>query len=295
MARMSRSMLSAPRLLVITSSVVALLSVLPPGGIRWVGSLSKPIVFLIGPVNKAMGWGASFVSSGTRANASDSPEVSEVRRQLEEYKFQWLNERQENERLRRVVEELQKTPLSTEVMRQVYAPIIGGGADLSAGILKAKAGEREGVIPGSVVVVEGVHVVGRVREVTSRYSLILPITQKASRGMKGVIMVGDQRGPFCDLVPTDRGTLNGKVFFDEGVPRPDLKPGMLVRLDDPEWPSSARMLIIGQIIEVVPLPQQPNRPVVTVRPQFAIDKISEVVIRIPTDAMPLPGGTGGTR
>jgi hypothetical protein len=126
--------------------------------------------------------------------------------------------------------------------------------------------------------------------VESRYCLILPITQKASRGLKGVIMIGDQRGPFCDLIPTGAGTLKGRVFFEEGTRPPEVKPGMVVRLDDPEWPASARMLIIGEVVDVVPLPQQPNRPVVTVKPKYAIDKMSEVVIRIPTEA---PEGRGG--
>lgn len=290
MARTSRSMLSAPRLLVVTSFVMALMALLPTPAIRWVRQLSRPVTTLLGPLNWALKGGVQMVAVESSAT-KETPEFEELRGQLESYKFQWMNEREENERLRKQIAELQKgPPIASEFMRPVYAPVIGGGADLSAGILKAKAGEREGVLPNSVAVVEGVHLVGKVTEVASRYCLIQPVTQKGSRGLKGVIMVGDQRGPFCDLVPTGAGTLNGRVFFEEGMARPELKEGMLVRLDDPEWPASARMLIIGQIVEVVPLPQQPNRPVVTVRPQFVIDKISELVIRIPTEA---PAASGG--
>lgn len=294
MARTSRSMLSAPRLLGGTTVLLVLLALLPNRAISWVAELSRPVTILLGPLNWTLKECVQAVSGGSTPGGPQSPEVADLRRSIDEYKFELLNIREENERLRKQIQDLQKTlALNPEIMRPVYAPIIGGGADLSAGLLKAKAGEREGVIPNSVAVVEGVHLVGRVTRVESRYCLILPITQKASRGIKGVIMIGDQPGPFCDLVPTGAGTLKGRVFFEEGTRAPELKPDMLVRLDDPEWPASARMLVIGRIVEVVPLPQQPNRPVVTVKPKFLLDKISEVVIRVPTEAPSPSAATPG--
>lgn len=296
MARTSRSMLSAPRLLVVVSCLMAIMALLPARAIGWVSEIAGPVNLLVSPAAKAMGLVVDLVAHRPKPGESESPELAELRTRVEEYKFQWLNERAENERLRGQIAALQKAPpLGAEVIRQVYAPIIGGGADLSSGIVKAKAGEREGIIPNSVAVAEGVHLVGKVTEVHSRYCLILPVTQKASRGLKGVIMVGDQPGPFCDLVPTGTGLLSGRVFFDEGAIRPELKPGMLVRLDDTEWPASARMLIVGRIVEVVPLPQQPNRPVVTVRPEFPAEHLSEVVIRVPVEASSSAMPAGGTR
>ena len=93
-----------------------------------------------------------------------------------------------------------------------------------------------------------------------------------------------ERGPFCDLTPTGGGTLRGRVMGEEGVSLSSLEEGMEVRLDDPEWPASSRMLIIGVVAEITPLPQLPTRPVVTVRPRHRIDSISEMVIRVPVDA-----------
>ena len=56
---------------------------------------------------------------------------------------------------------------------------------------------------------------------------------------------------------------------------------MVVRLQDPNWPASAQMLIIGKIVRVEPKPTEPLRQVITVRPVYDLSRLGEVVVRIP--------------
>lgn len=286
MARTPRSPLSASRLLAVVSVLLFILALLPTRAIRWVDALARPLTFVLGPVQGPLTRAAQWVSGGGRTEPGETPELAELRRRADEYRALWLNVQGENERLRRQIGELQKGfALNPEGMRQVYAPIIGGGIDLSPGLLRAKAGEREGVIVNSVAVIEGVQIVGKVTTTEYRYCLILPITQRAARGLQGVVMLDDDRpGPICRLVPTGTGVLNGRVGSDEDTSAVPLRKGMLVRLDDPEWPASSRMLVIGEIEEISTHPQQPTRRVISVRPRFKLDSISEVVIRVPTEA-----------
>jgi hypothetical protein len=291
MARTARSLLSASRLLTVLSGLLVVLAFLPAGAIRWVGELSRPLVVVLAPMQDVLGSGVKLVAGEKGRNLQETPEVADLRQKAEEYKTLWLGEREENKRLVKQIEELQKWPMSLELVRPVYAPIIGPGMDLSPGLLKAKAGEREGVFANSVVVVEGAQLVGRVTKVEWRHCVVLPITQKASGALKGVVMLPNgERGPICDLSPTGGGTLRGRVLGEDAAALRSLVAGMEVRLDDPLWPASARMLVIGEIEEVTPLPQLPTRPVVTVKPRFRVDAISEVVIRVPTEAEKASGG-----
>lgn len=295
MARTARSLMSASRLLAVLSSLLAVLSLLPTGAIRWVAELREPLVKVLGPVQSALSGAVRMVSPDPAKAREETPEVADLRQKSDEYKTLWLNEREENKRLAKQIEVLQKVPLNPDLVRPVYAPIIGPGMDISTGILNAKAGEREGVFANSVAVVDGVQLVGRVTTVHWRTCLILPITEKKSGALKGVVMLPNgERGPICDLTPTGGGTLRGRVLGEDAAALRSLAAGMEVRLDDPAWPASARMLVIGEIEEVTPLPQLPTRPVVTVKPRFRVDAVSELVIRVPTEAeKPERGGAGG--
>src|SRR5687767_9636113 len=108
MARTSRSMLSASRLLAGTSVLLGFLALLPTPAIRWVAELSEPVTILLGPLNSILKGGVQVISGGSETAGKETPELVEMRRQMDEYRFQWLNVREENERLRKQITELQK-------------------------------------------------------------------------------------------------------------------------------------------------------------------------------------------
>ena len=75
--------------------------------------------------------------------------------------------REEAEALRTLVRDLSRgMELNPSLaVRQIAAPVIGYGSDLSGGLLTVRAGRKDGVEPNSVVVVRGVYLVGRVQRV----------------------------------------------------------------------------------------------------------------------------------
>lgn len=98
------------------------------------------------------------------------------------------------------------------------------------------------------------------------------------------------RGIRCLLFPNRSGRLAGDAEVlnpTAGRPSPPKpEPGMVVRLLDASegaWPRSARMLVVGVVEMVEPNPDQPLRPLVTVRPTVQLRRLSEVVLRIPVD------------
>jgi cell shape-determining protein MreC len=266
-------------MLAIVSCAMLLLAVLPGKWIRWETWIAeRPATIILGPlqqpIRSAVGW---FRRPG--GDRAENPQVADLKKQLEEVQTRLLNEQSQNDGLRRQITELQKgLALNPDVPRQLFAPIIGGGADLSGGYLKAKAGSREGVEVGSVAVVGGVNLVGRVRRVPDPYCLILPITERAAGSIRGVVMLtDDERGSQCEFIPTGDGALRGKAEWAPNKGEP--KVGMVVRLDDPNWPATSRMLVLGHVESVETAANQ--RKIVIVRPEVPLDTVSEVVLRIP--------------
>jgi len=265
-------------MLAVTFCAMLLLSVLPARWIRWESWIAeRPATIVLGPLQQPIrtlvGW---FRRPGSGRN--DNPQVADLKKQLEEVQTRLLNEQSQNDGLRRQITELQKgLALNPDVPRQLFAPIIGGGADLSGGFLKAKAGSRDGVEVGSVAVVGGVNLVGKVRRVPDPYCLILPITERAAGSIRGVVMLSDdQPGPQCEFLPTGDGGLRGKAEWAPN--KGEVKAGMVVRLDDPNWPATARMLVLGHVESVETAANQ--RRIVIVRPEVPLDTVSEVVLRI---------------
>lgn len=288
MARSSRHWLNPKSMLAMVSCAMVVLALLPGKWIRWETWIAeRPATIILGPVQQPI---RTFVGWFRRPGVvrDDNPEAADLRKQLVEVQTRLLNEQSQNEGLRRQIADLQKgLALNPDVPRQLFAPIIGGGADLSGGYLKAKAGSRDGVEVGSVAVVNGVHLVGKVRRVPDPYCLILPITERAAGDIRGVVMMGDdKRGPQCEFKPTGDGGLRGKAEWSSN--QPEIKAGMLVRLDDPAWPASSRMLVLGRVESVETAANQ--RKIVIVRPEVPLDTVSEVVLRIPE-----PSGGGGSR
>lgn len=97
--------------------------------------------------------------------------------------------------------------------------------------------------------------------------------------------------PLARLDPVGDGTLRGPVEIQDGA-QPELKPGTIVRLADPDrWPLHAQMLVVGIVERVYPSPDQPLRSNIVVRPTLELERVSNVVLRVAeeSDAVLTPG------
>jgi cell shape-determining protein MreC len=269
--------------------------------VAWEGWLAELTQTLVAPIMNS----ASAFSHAVRPPAvrqASSEEVERLTRENARWSFMFTQVQQENERLRRLIADLQKgVELAPDPsMRLVSATVIGRDTDLSRLILHVRAGSAQGVVAGSVAVVDGVQVLGRVESVGPKVSSVRLIADNASGRVRGLVIADREnlsRSVECDLAPWKGGTLRGRLAAPEvraGVTPVEVRVGQLVRLSDVTWPRNAQMLELGTVESIDPDPEQPIRKIITVRARFDLSRASEVFLRITGEAE-APPPAGGAR
>ena len=286
--------------------VIGLVGLVPVRFMGWAQGLGELSTMLVAPVSHPLSRAGAWMS---RAQTADDRSRQEA--MLEEDRDRWKTlyqrEQDENRRLRERIRDLQAgLAVAAPVgVRQITAPVVGRSASLSSDAMTIRAGKRSGVTEGSVAVVGGVQLVGRVDEVGERVSRVIPLTDRGAGIVQGVVLleVDGSRTVACSLSAGEDGTLRGLlgalVNHSSGrSPTPlnegEIAPGQEVRVLDSEgWPASAQMLVIGTVVEVRPVPDSPLRREVVVKPAVELSRIAEVVVRIPLGADEQNDGEGG--
>jgi len=270
-------------------AVLALLAVLPSRLTMWLTGVSGVARFAIAPIQEPVYHLARWLSPG-RGTKVDDPLVGKEREEKERFQALWLREQQRVAELERRIAELQHGVLVSEVpVRQVATTVIGHASE-PGGELLIRAGSSQGVEANNVVTAGGVQIVGRVSRAGSRTSQVRLLTDRSTGKVMGVVMTGEgSTGPTCSLTPGN-GVLAGPVEYRSGDP--EIHQGQLVRLLDSQWPRSASMLVLGEVVSVELLL---GRPVITVRPTLDLQRLSEVVARTnPDEAEPTREGSAAT-
>lgn len=279
------------RVLPLTVFALCILAILP---VRFLNPWLKPLGGLtyrvIAPISHPISEASRWVAPGRIDELSDEPEQV-LRMELERTRQAMLREKAENDRLRAVIEDLQRgIALGTgSAVRPLTTSVIGNPSDLSSGMLVIRAGSSKGVTTnGTVATYQGIQLVGRVERVMGATSYIRPITAKRAGRLDGLVMLVPD-GSYslaCSLTPTGEGTLRGPVTEpDSPNAEHQLELGQDVRLNatDGSWPDNAQMLLIGRVINIEPAPGQSLRRWVTVQPLADLRSVSQVVLRIPLD------------
>ncbi len=306
---MSRRLLNPRTALTFAILALIVLAFAPPRLAGWVGAFSSPIRTVLAPLSRPFELVLGLRLTDRELSPNESETLSLMRQERDGYLRETNQLRAENDVLRRVIAELQQgLELNVNIpVRQFQAPVIGSSMELSSRLLTVRAGVREGVEPkASVAVIRGVHLVGRVvGEPSDRFCSVLPFTDRSAGPIQGVVMFGPtQFGPACFLEPRGDGSLVGRlrtesVLLPTGAESASLDPaggdaiggvraGMIVRLADESWPQSAQMLEIGIVESVQLLPEDMRIRSVVVRPQFRIDRVSDVTLRVPAPPAPPP-------
>ncbi len=286
---------NARKLLPFTFVALTLLAFTPVRWVSWLSSFSRLTQTLVAPISHPLAMVSRWLDpSGPRRDESE--ELRLLRDEVEVAKVQLLQALDENDRLRLMIQELQRgRALDPELqVQQIIVPVIGSSGDLADPLLVVRAGRNQGVDTHSIAMAYGLQLLGRVVSAGDRTATVAPITSKAAGGLTAVIMLDPNNpatGLACTLTPTGDGTLAGDVE-DRRDPESgaviEPKVGDEVRLRDPaHWPRTAQMLLVGKVESVEPSPKQPLRKIVTVRPTVKnLERVSEVVLRI------LPDGPG---
>lgn len=260
----------------------------------WVGGLSGVVLLPTAPLSQ---WLTSFTRgvlgrSGEKSVGDERTKALEEERQT--FYTLYLRERAENLQLRDYIAELQRGVAlnPNQPVRQVIAPIIGTGADSSTGLLTARVPADLTADRNTVAATTGLQLVGRVSSGGGSGGGVVtltPITLRSAGKVRGIVMSDDANFALAaELSPRGDGTLRGVVRVLEsrvgaGAKPPEPAPGQLVRLDDPDWPPSATMLIVGRVESVDPSPEESQRVVITVRPLVNVERVARVLLRFDVD------------
>lgn len=299
----SRSLLTHERLL--TASVIALviLAFLPArlgGLVAPLGALPRMVV---SPVQRATHWFGAAALGPARAMNDTERRTLEADRDLWRSLFERMNERYAEMQRRLVIYEAGALTPEPGV-RLPRAAVIGSAGPPGSHLLRLNAGSNDGVTKGTVAVVDNVQVVGRVEQVSARSCVLVLITQRGKPPIPidGSIILddspeaGENRSVLCQLFAKGDGTLRGQVQYKSGEGAAAAKPlavGQVVYLADKTWPSTSRMLVLGRVREIQTLGSAPLRPIVVVEPTIhSLDRLTEVVLRIPVEEAPAPGPGG---
>lgn len=280
---------SARTLLRISLVLLFVMAIVPMRFTRWTTGFADVAVTVSAPVSNAVRWVSDPLTRPFRRSA-DPALAEQYLQELEVARQRSLDLELKVRELERLVFELQRgAELTPELgVQQVAAPVIGRFSEASSSALQVRAGTGRGVVENSVAVVEGLQLLGRVERVTGAWCVVRPITDKAAGGLMALVMTGDEleSGIQCRLEPAGGGRLEGPAtwVFDETRRAPvEITVGMTVRLRDETWPRSAQMLIVGEVVEVSPAPDEPTRTIITVAPTVPLQRVSEVVLRVPID------------
>lgn len=307
MSRSPSQPLHHPRLLLAAVLVLVLLAVVPGRWTAWAGWFGRPVAVLAAPPATLFRLLGSWLAPPKPpALRNDERALLEEHRKAAE--TQYLQLLEENDRLKAQIKVLQRgLELNPDLpVKQLTARVVATASDLASGLLRIRAGESQGVTAGSVVTADGLQLVGRVDSVAGPLAFVRPITHKASPEVTVRVMTGDffqgtgAESLIALLKPQGDGSLKGEVGTDAATSAADgrrlePKPGQTVRLADRTWPGAAQMLIVGTVTRVDPSPTQPLRKVITVEPTLRLDRVSEVVLRLTDEALPIIPTGGGAR
>ncbi len=278
-----RSVPIALVVLLLTSSVPAPFS----QWVRWFGDLA---VVFVTPVSHPASMVSRWLAPATR-EPPPPEDVEALETENAHFRNLVLRLQQENETLWARIRDLennQSLAPDAPVRMMSGVQVIGDSADLS-GLIRLRAGSRQGVTANTVVTVGGTHLFGRVERVSHEWSLARPITSEDAGAIHSIIVVSDLiEAPnlLCRLVPQGDGTLKGPVAYQRMPDSDDpvlVEAGDTVHLSDETWPQSSQMLIIGHVRSVEQDPDNALRQIVVVTPDIRLSRVTEVVLRLTED------------
>ena len=287
--------------ILIASAVVLLLALLPTRWIAgWTADVGSIIALPLTPLRHAASGAVEWVRPTSGSGIPlDPTSVDLLQRERDTYRGRWHSARLRIEQLEQELMQLQRardlglgehwTPRSAEVVR--HNPVRPGG------VLSLNVGRRSGVRGGTVAVVDGDRLVGRIApDVPPLTSQLIPLGalgDAASSTLDARILEsealdasagapGRGRPIHLDLVPAS-GEYRGVLERGSGI-----RPGQPVRLGtDPAWNSTAWGMLIGYVDRVEGASEQPLREVVFVRLAVQPQRLASVTLKIVQDQEPV--------
>jgi cell shape-determining protein MreC len=266
-------------------ALILILSVLPTAWLGWVGDLSSIVRLPVAPLNDLGNSAASWLRPVPAPHAELPHDAKELVQNLEEQRDRY--ERLYHATSQRIIEleeqlvQLQQVPLDTleAPVSLLRAQITTRHPSETNAPVQLNRGTRQGVATSSIAVYNGVHLIGRVAEVSAVSCSLHPVTDAATGLIRAAVLpaaddtITVKEAARVALKPTGDGALLGEVARDRHV-----KPGDTVRLFDSAWPVSAQAMIIGIVVDVHTKDDQPLRNEIVVKPRYTVAQLSDVTL-----------------
>ncbi len=282
--------------------ILLLLTLLPTRSVRFVGWLQRPVRVVVFPVSGPLRALSGYILPAGGPAPGDA-DLREYQLEVERLNTELLRKDAEIDRLQAIIAELQggrSLPLASRY-DPYRAPVVGVSSDLR--VLQVRAGRNQGVHQGAVATHGVLQLLGRVEEAAATVSRVRPITDRAAGKIGGVVMATPDGSRTLDtlLTPTENGALVGEVAHggDPNQGEIEVRPGMIVRLRDENWPRGLWMLRIGVVTEVTTAPDSALRRRIVVRPGEDLNRpvslrdVSEVILWTPRQDQPRTPDAGG--
>ncbi|MBY0308758.1 MAG: hypothetical protein K2Q09_08460, partial [Phycisphaerales bacterium] len=312
----SRNSWTNPRTLLGGTCLCALaLSLTPWRYSFWLQAPANLVSIFVSPLQNGFTRVLTPIAVRPRVGVRGEPDGPDV----EVLRTRYLQLEEENRQLRSQVESLQQ---GVKVYADLGTPrVVAASLGMRGSMLQVRTDHvqplADGTSPigaGSVAVLHGVELVGRVVAAGNKVTLVQLVTDQGAGEVRGVVRPGEAAaagdvavqpseagsGEYgVRLTPTADGRLSGSVYLispgasARGKRLEPVKPGARVRLLDPSWPRFAQMLILGEV-ESVGVAQN-DRQTVTVRPMYEVRELAgaefTLLIQAPTtekDVAPAP-------
>lgn len=297
--------LSSPKALVLVMVATLALCMVPNRALGLADLLSEALGLVLQPFAVMGGQLAEWIRpapSGIEGPLNEEF-VRHVQQERDEFERLYVVEQAKVESLEEQVRQLQ---MGASDASQAPAKRLGARVALRSpapqGIVTLNRGANDGVHEGVIAVYNGTHLLGRVSKVSAMQCELLPLANKSTGLIDGVIMPADRgdmvlkNRPRVQLMPLGNGTLRGDVDRATVV-----NVGDLVQLLDDAWLHPAQGMFIGKVEGVEPKESEPLRNTVTVRPQFDVSQVAYVTLKIEMEESATqpanrsgPGRTGST-
>jgi hypothetical protein len=250
----------------------------------WVAPVTAALAQVVWIPMAPVAWGGSAARQWLRPSVAEiAGDAAALRDERDQFRGLYHQERQRAESLQSRLDALDVT---ARLDRASGASVSYASARVMAvtprGGMRLSIGAREGVQPGDCAVIQGDALVGRVApEVSSRQSVLIPLTDRSIGRIDGMVIAQDDdaRGVVGRGIPVQLalrgGVLAGDIDLDAGV-----RAGDVVRLSDAGWSPGAQGMRIGVVREVRRKDEQPLRGLVEVMPVADASKVSEVVVKV---------------
>ena len=279
--------------LLLVSLAVLVLALLPTRWLAgWTADVGAIVALPLTPLRHAASGAVAWVRPEKFTEEYDSGTLDRLEVERDTYRGRWHASRLKVEELERELQQLQQarsvggetkwTPRTAQVVRHNPAGV--------GGVLSLNIGSRHGVAGGTVAVVDGDRLVGRVADDPAVLtSLLIPL---GSAGDMASQEIDARILPFDDDVRSgDPQGIGHRIILQvspnsndfEGLVerRVDVKVNDPVRLGmDQAWHQTAWGMLIGTVIRIEMVPSQPLRKRIVVRRTAEPQRLVAVTLKI---------------